>query len=266
MKEKYNEKNLKNAVKNSNSIADVLRKLNTPVKSGNYKTINKYIKKYNIDISHFTGQGWNKGENFIKFNKTIPMDEILIKDSTYTNTKCLKERLVKDNLLLYKCDECGNEGEYNNKTLTLQLDHINGINDDNRIENLRLLCPNCHSQTDTYCGKRFKKEYFCSCGNKKHKKSEKCFKCSYINRKYTKKKTNKKEVKIKNCKCGKVINKRSKQCSECSKIKQRKVERPSLEQLSKDIKETNYTQTGRKYGVSDNTIRKWIKNYENKPC
>ena len=70
----------------------------------------------------------------------------------------LKERLVKEGILEYKCAECG-ISKWNNKPLSLHLDHINGINNDHRIENLRFLCPNCHSQTDTYAGK-----------NRKHKK------------------------------------------------------------------------------------------------
>lgn len=81
------------------------------------------------------------------------MEEILVENSTYLNRAKLKERLVRDNLLKYECSVCGNTGEWNNKFLSLQLDHINGINNDNRIENLRFLCPNCHSQTDTFSGK-----------------------------------------------------------------------------------------------------------------
>ena len=81
------------------------------------------------------------------------MEEILVENSSYTNRTRLKERLIKEKLLEYKCSICQNNGIWLNKELTLQLDHINGINNDNRIENLRFLCPNCHSQTDTYSGK-----------------------------------------------------------------------------------------------------------------
>lgn len=81
------------------------------------------------------------------------MKEILIENSPYSNIRSLKNRLIKENYLEYKCEKCGNKGEWLGKKLTLQLDHINGKNNDHRIENLRFLCPNCHAQTSTYGGK-----------------------------------------------------------------------------------------------------------------
>lgn len=88
-----------------------------------------------------------------KGNPKYSLEEILIENSSYTNRTRLKIRLLKEHLIEYKCAICGNKGEWNNQPLTLQLDHINGINNDNRIENLRFLCPNCHSQTETYSGR-----------------------------------------------------------------------------------------------------------------
>jgi len=181
---KYEKDNLEKIVKESFSIADVCRKLDIRPVGGNYKTIKKYVKLYNIDKSHFTGQGWNTGENFKNFSKTYSLDEILVENSTYTNNGSLKKRLIEEDILEYKCDECG-INEWKRKSISLHLDHINGDNLDNRLENLRLLCPNCHSQTSTYCGKsktksnksdlkkekyqkyqkKEKKKYYCECGN-----------------------------------------------------------------------------------------------------
>ena len=92
------------------------------------------------------------GLNEYQRKRKIPMDQILVKDSTYARHN-LKRRLIEENLLHYKCECCRNAGEHNNKPLVLQLDHINGINNDHRLENLRFLCPNCHTQQDTYAAK-----------------------------------------------------------------------------------------------------------------
>ena len=93
--------------------------------------------------------------NGLAKNEIFTLDEILVKDSKYTNMSSLKKRVLKNNLIEYKCAICG-ISEWMNKKLILQLDHINGDNRDNRISNLRLLCPNCHSQTETYCKKNKK--------------------------------------------------------------------------------------------------------------
>ena len=220
---KYIKEELETIVKDVLSTADVCRRLNIKPVGGNYKTLKKYYKLYDIDISHFTGKAWNVGDRFTNFSKKFTLDEICIKDSTYTNTSSLKQRLVKEGIKENKCEECKIEN-WCDKPLTLHLDHINGDNTDNRIVNLRILCPNCHSQTDTYCNTR-------------------------------RKKTSKKEY----CSCGATIRSTSKSCRECQLHSMRKVERPTLEELMKDIKELGYSGTGRKYGVSDNSIRKWIK-------
>jgi len=81
------------------------------------------------------------------------LEDILVENSTYLNRTALKSRLIKEEILEYKCALCGNIGEWQGQPLSLQLDHINGINNDNRLENLRLLCPNCHSQTKTFSGR-----------------------------------------------------------------------------------------------------------------
>lgn len=81
------------------------------------------------------------------------LDEILVENSNYTNMTKLKERIIRAGLLEYRCAFCGNTGEWNGKHLTLQIDHINGDHHDHRLSNLRLLCPNCHSQTYNYAGR-----------------------------------------------------------------------------------------------------------------
>jgi len=83
--------------------------------------------------------------------RKIPQTELFVENCKYQR-HIVKRRLISEKIISYSCAGCGNTGSYNGKKLTLQLDHINGVNNDNRLENLRFLCPNCHSQTDTFCG------------------------------------------------------------------------------------------------------------------
>ena len=155
MKYKYTKEQLEEIIKDVLSTAELLRKLNIRPAGGNYKTIKNYIKLYDIDISHFTGQGWNKGVRYRPVNKIKNIEDILIENSTYTNTSKLRIRLIKEGLKENKCEICDIE-KWNNMPISFHLDHINGNNMDNRILNLRILCPNCHSQNDTYCGGNIK--------------------------------------------------------------------------------------------------------------
>lgn len=154
-KNKYNkitDKQLIKAVKNNISIRSTLHYLNLCETGSAYRNIQRRIKNLNIDISHFLGRGYLRGKNHTWAPKQ-PLIEILVKNSSYSNIARLKIRLLKEKLLINQCYECKLKPLWNNKILVLQLDHVNGINNDHRIENLRLLCPNCHSQTDTFAGK-----------------------------------------------------------------------------------------------------------------
>lgn len=134
-------------VKNANSYSDCLRALGLSTKGGSSTDVLKRrIKELKCDISHF-GQDAKKSP-YIKYS----LDEILVENSPYANIAHLKYRLVKEGYLDYQCFECGIT-DWRGKTLSLHLDHKNGINNDHRLENLRFLCPNCHSLTDTYAGK-----------------------------------------------------------------------------------------------------------------
>lgn len=151
---KYTEKEIeeiKTIIKESFSIAEVLKKRKKSISGGNYFQLKLLCKKHNIDTSHFTGMLWNKGKK-ITCNYGRPLEEILVRNSDYSNRLTLKAKALAAGLLKATCYECG-ISEWQNKCLSLQLDHVNGVNDDNRIENLRLLCPNCHSQTSTFAGK-----------------------------------------------------------------------------------------------------------------
>ena len=93
-------------------------------------------------------------EGLLEYNRQrqIPMEKILVQDSTYARHN-LKRRIIQENLIHYKCSCCGLGDSWNGEKLVLQLDHINGVNNDHRLENLRFVCPNCHSQQETYAAK-----------------------------------------------------------------------------------------------------------------
>jgi Zn finger protein HypA/HybF involved in hydrogenase expression len=163
--------------------------------------------------------------------KDFPLDQVLVRGSKISRAS-LKRKLIKANLLVEQCSKCHLGLEWQGEPLTLQLDHINGDNTDNRLENLRLLCPNCHSQTDTYAGRNQPKKV----------------KITFV-------------PTCRDCQAP-VSSHLTQRCHSCSAkvTNHRKVEnRPSHEMLRQDLEELgSYMAVSRKYGVTGTTIRKWM--------
>ena len=153
-KRSWSEAQLKNAVKNSKSYRNVIKLLGLVPTGGNYDQVKKYIKQYNLSITHFTGKLWSKGLK-LPFRPTTDLKEILVKESTFQSFQ-LKKRLFSAKLKKPKCEECGWAKMSIDGRVPLELDHINGNRHDNRLENLRILCPNCHSLQTTHRGKNAK--------------------------------------------------------------------------------------------------------------
>lgn len=152
----WSEEQLKEAVKISRSYRQVIKLLKLVPAGGNYDQLKKYVKEYSISTTHFTGKIWNKG---LKFGPRprISLEKILVLNSTFQSFK-LKNRLFAVKLKKPECEECGWAKVSNDGRIPLELDHINGNRHDNRIENLRVLCPNCHSLKPTHRGRnRIKK-------------------------------------------------------------------------------------------------------------
>ena len=238
-----------------------------------------------------TNQVWNKGKSIFDDNRVSinNLENIFILDSSVSISKSHKNKLKK--ILGENCSKCKRESIWEGSYLEMELDHINGDNTDNRLENLRFLCPNCHSQTETFRGRNIKKNRNKD-GFYKYTISE-LFKgvessgnlsdlCRYLNIKPSggnyetlKKKMieynlsfgtvvdldqiSKKEIDVNKCKCGNIISKSNILCVKCAGEKQRRVNRPCIEVLLSEIEELGgYAPVGRKYGVSGNSVKKWI--------
>jgi hypothetical protein len=223
MKINWNKTELFKVVNESKNKKEVLKKLGIRAAGGNFKTLKKYLKLYEISTDHFE----KNYESIVQLSKQKRKEnsEILIENSNFSRYH-LKKRLLSEKIIDNKCILCGQDENWNGMKISLILDHINGIYNDNRIENLRIVCPNCNAGLDTFAGKNIKqspKEYFCECG---------CIK-----------------------------NKYSISCKKCNGDKRQRVKRPTYEKLKEEIEKLGYVGTGKKYGVSDNAIRKWINKY-----
>lgn len=224
----FTEAELRQIVKESNSYREVLRKLGYTTTGGNNnKTLQKRLEYYQIDISHF--------KTVKPLKRTF--ENIFCENSTATQS-VVKRWFIQGEYTEYKCAICGLTS-WQNKELKLQLDHINGNNKDNRLNNLRWLCPNCHSQTDTFCGKQLKKNHITSNGVKKDEKKH--FYC---------------------VDCGIEISYGAIRCINCNNIYNRR-NQPTKEELEKVLFDLNgnFSAVGRKYNISDNGVRKWCKRY-----
>jgi hypothetical protein len=264
--------NFEQIIKKCFSKSQVCRELGLKPAGGNFKTINNKILEWGIDTSHFTGQAWNKGIFFKQIKREISLEEILVENSTYLCNTKIKKKLFKNKVKENKCEKCGIES-WNGEEITLELHHINGKNTDNRIENLQILCPNCHSQTPNFSGKNKQKNLRQEQRDILYEKygnisEEERIALKEKNKyKDPKKIKRKKEIVSKKClNCNKEFlpTKKGKNfcCLECYKIYQRK-RIPNKEDIINSFKELkSFVQVGKKYNVSDNAIRKWCESYE----
>lgn len=139
---------IKDAVASSVSLREALNRLGVVAAGGNYETLRKAVRSHSIDTSHMLGQKWRSGRTS---GPKRPLHDYLSNKSPIPSHN-LKKRLISEGVLQHKCSLCGIT-EWMGKPSPIELDHIDGNNKNNSLDNLRLLCPNCHAQTDTYRGK-----------------------------------------------------------------------------------------------------------------
>jgi hypothetical protein len=162
---KWTDDDLRIAVAESQSVAEVLRKLGYKPSGGVQRYVNAWIRLLDLSTEHFTGSAWARGRRFPS-RGARPLEDLLIENSPAVSTSKLKARLFAAGLKEKRCEECGIDS-WRGQPITLMLDHINGINNDNRLENLRILCPNCHALTDTWCGRnRLRREGSAGAGDR----------------------------------------------------------------------------------------------------
>ncbi len=207
------------------SFTEILQKQGKAVSGAAVKVLKNTLDAYDIDYSLLTIKNNQKKKSNPRY---VPIEEILVENCPYPR-KFVKQRLLESGLKENKCEceGCISSNIWNGKPLVMQLHHLNGINNDNRLANLIMLCPNCHSQTENYGGGQRKLEQ-------------------------------------KFCECGKPIGRRSTYCSKCAAKRNNKPKvenKPAKDELLQMIMNESFVAIGRKYGVSDRAISKWCLNY-----
>ena len=235
-KPRFTRPQLEQAIAESLSWAETLRRLQYKSAGGNWKTLKKYAELWEISADHFEPYAQSLIGLRAHWKTTRPLEEVLVEGSTYSRAS-LKQRLYDEGLKKPECEMCGQGEEWRGTKITLIIDHINGIPDDNRLENLRIVCPNCASTLDTHCGRR----------NKRPPRT--CARCEEQFQPKTKLQKY----------CSRYCGSRA---SATGSVSQRRCERPPYKLLIAEIEEYGYLAVGRKYGVSDNAVRKWVRFYE----
>jgi len=235
---RYSKTQAEEAVAASLSYAETLRRLGKCSTGGSAPVLKKYLGIWGISTAHFDPRGAQKRGLNRGLNRCL--SEVLVDHSSYSR-KDVKRRLFTEGVKERVCELCGQDEEWRGRRMGLVLDHINGVRDDHRLENLRIVCPNCNATLDTHCGR----------SARVHPIERECALCSrtfrpnYGAQRY----------------CSRACGSRSSP-SRGPRPGQRRVERPPYAQLVAEVSAEGWSATGRRYGVSDNAVKKWARQYE----
>jgi hypothetical protein len=230
---RYSEQELRKVVAGATSLSQVLRHFGLRPAGGNHRLLRGWLEKWGISTEHFTLQ-WDPPPR-----ERIPLPAILVEGSTYSRGH-LKRRLYEEGVKERRCELCGQGEKWHGVRMALILDHVNGVPNDNRIENLRIVCPNCAATLETHCGRQ----------NRLPDEVRACLHCGEAFR---------------------TRHSRQRYCSRPCAVHapksgarpaRRRVERPPYERLVAEVAATSWSAVGRRYGVSDNAVRKWARAYE----
>ena len=238
---RYTQEEARNAVEGCFSYTEVLRVLGLRPAGGNHKVLRHWVDEvWRIPTAHFDQ---DRALRLHAKRQVHPLEEVLVERSTYTRSR-LKRRLYDAGLKERACELCGQGEFWRGRFMGLILDHVNGVADDNRIENLRIVCPNCNSTLDTHCGRR----NLMPAAARHCKHCGESFSPRFAEQTY----------------CSRVCGRRSRGPRD-PRPERRKVVRPPYEQLMAELAATNFSAVARTYGVTDNAVRKWVRWYESDP-
>jgi hypothetical protein len=231
---RYTEEELRAFVPRARTLAEVLRHFGLRPAGGNHRLLRRWLDEWGIPYDHFTGT-----PSPVR-REAIALEDVLVPGSTYQRGQ-LKQRLYDAGIKRRECELCGQGEEWHGRRMSLILDHINGIADDNRLENLQIVCPNCAATLDTHCGR----------ANRRTVEDQPCLRCGTSFRpKSSRQQYCSRECGMRWPRAGRPIP------------GARRVERPSHEVLRAEVEALGWSGVGRKYGVSDNAVRKWMRAYE----
>jgi hypothetical protein len=219
------------AVRRSKSLSQALRELGLRPAGGNHRTFRRHLVEWGISTEHFDPAACQARAGR---GRAVSLESILVEHSTFARGH-LKERLYAAGVKSPRCELCGQGPRWCGREMALVLDHINGIADDNRIENLRIVCPNCAATLDTHCGRNARppETQTCErCGERFHPRRSSQRYCSVP--------------------CAR------RAAAGVPRPATRKVVRPPRQRLLEEVAQYGYRGTGRRYGVSDTAVRKWL--------
>ena len=239
---------LREIVTKSNSFADIFKHFGIPGTGSGYRRVKQRLDGAGISYKHIRlGFDCNKGRKFL-VTKAFPLEKVMIEGSSY-NGGSLKKRLLRNGSLKNICSVCGQEPLWNGKQMTLILDHVNGKRDDHRMENLRLVCPNCNSQLATT-------------GGRANRRRKNCIKCGIViepqHSKYCRACRPRR-----GCGLHPRVRPQPKSQHKChpKKLYKDSLDFPNKDNLEQMVNDVPMTEIGKKYGVSDNAVKKWCKSY-----